>query len=350
MTRIRQIFSQPITDIRSLLLLALLLLVVVLMPEIPPGDWNLNAKPLTTGLQLYENPNYVFPPWVLLLFWPYYFANVIGTRIAFVLSAAFLAYRRSWSVGRFMLIVLCPIFLYSVAFNNVDLLVLALPLVLWDFVREKQWAWIAWGILFAVMLLKPQGALIAIPYLLWQERQRWPELVRAISLTSLIILPISLVGSPPLLLQWLDNIRFPSAQNQLYWGENNLSLNTKFGFSIALALITLGIVSLYSLMRWRGKTWAKHHTWGTLIFVSMFLAPYASSQSMIAPFAFVPSWQAYLLQVLYFAFPKAIEQSPIPAQVWFFLLALLALYFAPTQKDVVAVDAAKQSQVDTDLA
>jgi hypothetical protein len=334
MKTLAAIFRQPIGNLRSLGFVLITAIVVVFMLEVPPGDWYLNAQPITTGLAIYENPNYVYPPWSLLLFWPYYLLHVQGTRIAFVLILAFLAHRSGWSLGRFMAIIFCPIFLYSVGYTNIDLLVLTLPLVLWDTVREKSWAWLVWGLLLAVMLLKPQGAILVILYLFWQERQRWRELLYAVSLSSLILLPMSLLGSPPLLVQWLDNIMHPSEQNQLFWRINNLSLSQQFGFPIAALILLLGFGLLFALMRWRGKTWTKQHTWAGLLAVSSFLSPYMSLQSTIALFAFIPSWPSLGLQLLFAVFAGLFKSNVMLPQLWFLGLALASLWFAPNKADV----------------
>jgi hypothetical protein len=326
---LKTIFNQAIADYRSIAFVVLMAVVVVFMPQVPPGDWYLNAEPLTTGLGIYANPNYVYPPWSLILLWPYYFLHVAGTRILFVLIAAFLAHRRGWPLSRFLLILLCPIFLYSLGYTNIDLIVLTLPIILWDYAAEKKWAFGLWGLLLAVMMLKPQGSILIIAYFFWQYRQRWKELFFASLIAALIMLPISLLGSPPLLLQWLDNIQHPSEQNQLFWTINNLSLNNQFGFIPAALIIGLSYAALYGLMTWRGKSWTKHHSWASLLFASMFLSPYTSLQSTIAAFAFAPSWPASLLQFLFVILGAMNKGAILFPQLWFFLLALFALWFAP---------------------
>jgi hypothetical protein len=336
---IKNLWTAP-AKVRDILLLVFMLIVMIIFAFPSESvDWALNAEPIQNGLSVYENPNYVYPPWSLLLFWPYYLLHGIGTRIAYVLVAAFLVYRLKWSLSDFLAIALSPSFLFSVNLTNSDLFVLSLPILLWHYVSPRKWAAFVWGLLLSFMLLKPQASLFIILYLLWRERSRPRELLLAFLISALITLPISLIGSPPLLLQWLQNILYPSPNNTDFWDWNNLSLSRQFGFFRAFLLIGGAYSLLYWLMRWRGKSWMLHHSWATALFSCIFLAPYASLQTIVGAFIFVPSWLGNILVYILILVSRLIfkqiyivdimEGSNLP--FWLFFFSLIYLWFAPSE-------------------
>src|SRR5690606_5563733 len=156
----------------------------------------------------------------------------------------------------------------------------------------------------------------------------------AFGITALLTLPISLMGSPPLLLQWLDNIRNPSAINIERWGANSVSLGGILGFIPAVLVLALILAGLYIVMQRVGRPWTENHLYAALFLGAMLSSPYTSNQSLIVPMAFVPSWWAVLLQ---YAGVFSASQLGIYGAYdgwWTLLFGLIALwFFQPTSTD-----------------
>ncbi len=105
-------------------------LLFLFMPQLPNNDWQRNAADLPNGLALYDDPAYVYPPWALMLMFPYYLMTAAGSRVASVLLVGWLAQRRGWPLGQFLSIVLAPLFLWTMVLSSSDVLVLVLPIML----------------------------------------------------------------------------------------------------------------------------------------------------------------------------------------------------------------------------
>jgi hypothetical protein len=286
----RNLFFQPIQTPLQWVIVAMLALAFVLMPQLPNNDWQRNAADIPNGLNLYQNPAYVYPPWALLLLAPYYLMTAAGSRIASVLVIAWFMRWRGYSLGRFALIVLSPLFFWTMVLSSADVLLLLLPIILWEVCAGKRGETLARAVALALLLLKPQvGGLLS---LLRQPRQLLAVLAALLAIT----LPISLIGSPPLLLQWVDNLLHPPAVNLDHWTYNNLSLTYRYGFPFAIAVVTLSLGGLYGLMRQRGYRCTNDHVYAALFLASMLLAPYASNQSAIVPLALLPSGLVTLMQ------------------------------------------------------
>jgi hypothetical protein len=148
--------------------LGIVIVIAMAVIFVPPGptDWDLNTTPLFQGLNIYESRNYVYPPWSLILFWPYRWIMAAGTRVAVVLVIAALHSHRAWSIGRFLAVIMNPFFVFSMFYSNLDLLVLTLPILVWELSAKERWAWLSWGACLSFLLLKPQGALLVMPPLL----------------------------------------------------------------------------------------------------------------------------------------------------------------------------------------
>jgi hypothetical protein len=303
---------------------------------IPPGptDWQLNTTPIFQGFDVYQSGEFVYPPWALLLFWPYRLLTAAGTRVATVLVIAALHAHRGWSIGRFIAVILSPFFVFSMFYSNLDVLVLTLPILVWELAAKKPWAWLAWGAGLSLLLLKPQGALIVMTYLFWQERRNWKHIIGALGIAGLVTVPISLLGSPPLLLQWIDNIRNPSEMNLAYWSANNISLTYDIGLPFALLVLALVFGALYGLMRFAGKEWTINHNYMALITASLLLSPYSSNQSVIAAMAFAPSAIASILQYGMVYIGEATQTYLPYVPFWVLAYAVVALWFMPASKDV----------------
>jgi hypothetical protein len=143
------------------------------------------------------------------------------------------------------------------------------------------------------------------------------------------------LGSPQLIVQWLDNIRNPSAQNTFYWSINNVSLTSEYSVPGALLILASVSLILALLVRLRIVHWTRDHTLSSLLFASMFVSPYASLQSVSAALAFVPSWSA---DFIYFAglvigvsYLGLLQR--IPVFVLFFAFMSIALFNPRTSRD-----------------
>ncbi|MAU11639.1 MAG: hypothetical protein CL607_17575 [Anaerolineaceae bacterium] len=333
------------SDVRAWGLVIVIAFGVIFTPDIVnPNDWELNTTNLTDGLSIYENEDYVYPPWSLVLLWPYSLMTAEGARMMAVVVIAWMSYLRGWNLGRFLSIVANPLFIYTLLFSNLDLLVITFPILLWEVSQKsKRWSWVGMGIALAIMMIKPQGTWLVILYLLWQDRTNWKTLLRAIAVCAVIILPAALIGSPPLLLQWLDNILHPSLQNQKFWGMNNVSMSGQFGMLVALPAVALVMGGFYLLMRRLNKPWKRDQSYALLLSSSMLISPYTSTQSVIAALAFVPSWSItfvhYILTIL-----TGVLQTFIPiTSFWIILYILSALWMSSSRSDL-GVSGAKEGE------
>lgn len=332
---LREFFSRPLSHRMGLGIVIVIAIAVIFVPP-GPTDWELNTNPLSQGLQIYESHNFVYPPWSLILFWPYRWMTAAGARVAIVLVIAFLHAYRGWSIGRFLAVILSPFFIFSMYFSNLDALVLTLPIVLWEIAAKWRGRWFVWGLCLAVLMLKPQGALLVMPYLFWQQRHQWQQILASFLVAGLIILPISFVGSPPLLFQWLENISNPSEANLAYWSANNISLTADVGFLLAIPILLLAFGGLYLLMRRFAKEWTHNHSYTLLILLSLLLSPYSSNQSLIAAMAFAPSMIATILHYLMTFGGEALELYLPYVPFWVIAFGLVALWFMPSSRDIAA--------------
>jgi hypothetical protein len=294
MTVWRDFFFAPITSAKQWGLILVITIMFAFAPQVSPNDWELNTNDLHAGTSIYENPSYVYPPWALILLWPYRLMTAAGSRVLSGLVVAWLTYRRGWSLSQFIVIILSPFFVFSMLFSNVDILALLFPVLLWESVQNLRWKPLIRGLAVAIMLLKPQGSILILAYWLWHERRNLREMIFTLSIAATFIMPVSLIGSPPLLLQWLDNLRHPSQANYERWLSNNVSLTDRIGFIPAALVIAVVFGGVFWFMRHRG--WSLNHTFATLFLAAMLLSPYVSNQSIIVPLAFLPSWPILALQ------------------------------------------------------
>ena len=323
----KRIFLSPITSRLQGGIILLVAFLFIFHPQSPPIDWDLNVKDLwVDGLNMYDNPNRVYPPWGLILLVPYYLLRAEGSRIASVLVIGWLSQSRGWSLSRFLAMVLCPYFLVTLAKSNMDILVFVFPVLLWEHVETTPWQSVGRGLALSILLLKPQGAVLLWLYLVWNSRVEWRKLVVPFLIVAITVVPISLLGSPPLMVQWLDNIRNPSPSNSFYWSINNISLTSYFSGYRAIIVFSVAAILLLLLMRWREIGWTKEHTLSSLLQISMFLSPYSSQQSFSSALAFVPSWGSFLVQniVLLVTNLSSAYFENIP--VWILLNGIAALF------------------------
>jgi hypothetical protein len=305
------------------------------LPQRPPIDWDLyNENFWSAGWHAYDNQTIVSPPWAFILMMPYYLMRAEGARAFSVLVIGWLAKRRSWSLSIFLAIILSPFFLVTMSKSNMDILVLVLPILLWESAQGTKWQTVGRGLALSLLLLKPQGAILICLYLLWTSRDDWKGLIKPMLIVAFLTIPISLVGSPPLILQWINNLVNPDPQNAFYWSINNMSFSSYYSLTATVVLLIVSFSILFAFMKWKMKRWTKEHTIASLLLVSMFLSPYASQQSFSSALAFIPSWASFFTQVLVLSVSvRALEYwDHIPPLI--LLIGVISLYFyQPAEKN-----------------
>lgn len=323
---IHRLFVMPIASLQHWGLILLIALTFIAVPQFDYNDWERNTEGLFDGLHIYDNPNAVYPPWSLVLFWPYYVLTSPGSRIASVLVVGWLAARQRWTVAAFLSIVFSPFFIWTMVLSNIDVLALLLPILLWESARGTRWQPIAWSASLGLLLIKPQGSFLLIFYWLWTTRNRWRELIAPLVFVALVTIPISLIGQPPLVMQWFDNLQNPSEDNQVFWQINNISLTEALGIEFGAVAVGASIGMVYWLRHRQRGVWTKNHTYATLLVASMLLSPYTSNQSVIVPLALVPSMTSLTLQyvVIFTGSALGIYREFDPG--WTLLLGLCALW------------------------
>ncbi len=326
--QIKDLFTTPIASSQQFGVILFLAFLYIFIPQKPPIDWDLyNENFWSAGLHAYDDQSLVSPPWALILTVPYYLMRAEGARSLSVLVIGWLSYRRQWSLSKFLAITLSPFFLVTMAKSNMDILVLVLPILLWEIVQGTRWQTIGRGLALSLLLLKPQGALLIWFYLLWTSRDNWRGLVKPLMIVALLTIPISIIGSPPLIMQWINNLVNPDPQNAVYWSINNISLSRYFSPTTAVIVLLVSFAALFGLMKWKMKRWCKEHTIASLLLVSMFLSPYASQQSFSSALAFIPSWASFFTQsIVLIASFRVIEYWDfIPLLI--LLIGVSSLYF-----------------------
>jgi hypothetical protein len=211
--------------------------------------------------------------------------------------------------------------------SNMDILALVLPIVLWETVQGTRWQTVGRGLALSILLLKPQGAVLIWLYLLWTRRDDWRGLVKPLLIVALLVIPISVIGSPPLFLGWINNLVNTTPQNEYWWSVNNISLSRDLTPLTAVTVLLVSFGTLFGLMKWMRKRWSRGHTLASLLLASMFLSPYTSQQSFSSALAFIPSWASFFTQsiVLIVSFRFFNYWDLIPLLI--LLVGLLSLYF-----------------------
>ena len=322
-------FSLPVTSPFGLVLIGLIGVLIYFAPQVNPNDWEINTSQLFNGLSIYTNGEFLYPPWSLLLLWPYRLIQSYGARLFALIVTAWLASSRGWSLGRLLSIVFNALFFYAIMFSNLDMLVLTFPVLLWEQSSKWKSPWFFWGVSVSLMLLKPQGMIFLLPYLIYQRRQQKRTLLYAFLLASLLIVPISLVGSPPLFIQWLRNIFAPTSANQYHFGTNNISLVSRVGWIWGPLIVAAVFYGVYALVKLKERKWTSNHMYASLLLASMLISPYTSSQSAIAGLVFVPSWWATILQyaVLALVIGTKLSENLALSPLWILLFGFISLWF-----------------------
>ncbi len=303
--RIRELFTTPIQNQKQTFIVIISSLLFIFVPQLPPSDWELNTLGLFENfLGVYQNPNYVYPPWALAPLLLYRVIGSEGSRILSVIIIGLLCKQKQWSLYKFFTIILSPFFLATMTKSNIDIICYVLPAVLWEKCNKIQsrYQFIVQLVSIYILLIKPQGALLIVPFLIISDKIPVKRILFLTLGLILLTIPISLLGNPPLIIQWIDNILNPSPQNKFYWSINNFSLTSNpFAIEGTSVVITLGIL-IFVLVKSKVIMWSKNHWISSLLYLSMIFSPYASQQSLSSALAFIPSIFSFIYQILIILF------------------------------------------------
>lgn len=329
---INNMFDLSMRDWRVIPFVMIAFIVALSLPVPETDDYFWNTKDLPDGLAIYENnENYVYPPWALIFMQPYRFMTTLGARIALILTVVGFMMHRAWKLRDFAAVALSYFLWFAMAYTNIDLLVFVFTILVWEAAAKWRYPWLWRGLMLPIFGLKPQGSLLLVLYLFWRARHNLPQLAKAIALGTLLIVPISFVGSPPLVLQWLDNISNPSLQLVVWWGENNLSLTEVYGLLPALLIVLGSLGGSYWFLK-RNNRWTHTHTLASLLIASMLVTPYSSQQSVIAVLTLVPSLLATGISWVLVVLSLVINQSRFVSGEVFLLIGLLSLWLVPLER------------------
>ncbi|HEY5984578.1 MAG TPA: hypothetical protein VIU38_14025, partial [Anaerolineales bacterium] len=173
-----------------------------------------------------------------------------------------------------------------------------------------------------------QATLFLLLYLAWTYRKVWRRGLVPLGTLAALTLPISLVGTPILLVQWLDNVLRPSDQNRYFWSINNVSLTANWGLFLGGgALILSGLLLVFL---WKRGTigWTYDLTTSALLLFAMFALPYASQQTVAGGLAFIPTWPGFIVQTLGLVLAWRASVPTELIHLAAFPLSLLSLLFA----------------------
>ncbi|GIV65457.1 MAG: hypothetical protein KatS3mg046_717 [Bellilinea sp.] len=298
------LFTQPIKDKRQFTIIVLSSLLFIFMPQLPPSDWKLNTVGLFENLfGVYQNPNYVYPPWALIPLCLYRLIGSEGTRILSVITIGLLCNQQQWSLINYFTIILSPYFLATMTKSNIDIISYVLPVILMNSSRQSpRFQFIKQLIAVYLLLIKPQGALFLLPYLFVLNDIPLRRVLELGLTIMLLTIPISLVGDPPLGIQWINNITHPSPQNEFYWSINNISITSKTYILQGIIVVIIISLLILCLVKRNVILWSSSHWVSSLLFLSMLLSPYTSQQSLSSSLAFVPSVFAFVYQLLLILF------------------------------------------------
>lgn len=325
--RAEALFLSPIQLPQQWLLVGVVSLLFIFAPVIG-DDWLLNTTGLEYGLNLYQaNPDYVYPPWSLILLWPYRWLGAALTRILIGLFTGLWVWWTGQSLSRFFAVIVSSYFVFTLGFSNIDLFVTALPIYLWYAGARPPWDIPARTTALLLLSLKPQSGLLLAALLVWHFRHQWKRFILPALLTVIVIGVPSALGSPPLLVQWIDNLVDPSPINAARWLGNSVSFTADVGFPVAAAVTFAVLGGLFLLFRRLDRPITRLHTYAAALLISVLLSPYASHQSMVGFAVLVPSWPAVLVQyaaTFAFIFLGTYQSA---AGFWTLLFGVLFLWF-----------------------
>jgi hypothetical protein len=326
LARLEGLFFSPLRSPEQWLLVLLVSLLFVFAPIIG-DDWQLNTTGLENGLDLYRlNADYVYPPWALILLWPYRWLGAAMTRVMIGLFAGVWVWWMGHSLSRFFAIVISSYFVFTLGFSNIDLFVTALPIFLWYAGSRPPWDIPVRTTTLLMLSLKPQTGLVLAVVLMWHFRRQWRRFVLPIVSTTLIVGIPSVLGSPPLFVQWIDNLIDPSPINVARWQGNNVSLTAAVGFPAAMAITTAALATLFFAFRRSNRRLTRLHVYAVVLLVSVLLSPYASHQSLVGFVVLVPSWPAALIQYAAMGAFILLGTYQTAAGIWTLLFGILFLW------------------------
>lgn len=298
MRKIRDFFASPIQNPKQIFIVVFISILFIFLPQLPPSDWALNTVGLFENLLgVYQNPNFVYPPWALIPLSIYRLIRPEGTRVLSVIIIGLLCKQNQWSLFKFFTITLSPYFLVAMTKSNIDIISLVYPvLLLGVFNGSTSYRLAAHTIAVYLLLIKPQGAILLLPYLFFSNQFQRETMPTLLMILTILILPISLLGNPPLLFQWLQNIINPSPQNLFYWAINNISIIPHPYVIEGISLVIVCGLFLFWLVKNRIIHWSRNHSIASLLFLSMYFSPYASQQSFSSTLAFIPSIFSWVFQ------------------------------------------------------
>jgi hypothetical protein len=187
--------------------------------------------------------------------------------------------------------------------SNIDIISYVLPIVLFN--ESKKFCHLQFILqLIAIyfLLIKPQGAILLLPFLLISNGIHLRRVLLLALLIFILTVPISLLSDPPLIFQWLNNIHSPSPQNQFYWSINNISITSKEYHKEGILIVFILIIFFLGLIKKRIISWSPNHWISSLLFLSMIFSPYTSQQSFSSALAFIPSGLSFIYQLLIIIF------------------------------------------------
>lgn len=231
LTTFKELMTSPIDTYRHWGVISVVAVMFVFIPQLPPpNDWQRITAGLSDGLEIYSHSSRIYPPWGLFLLWPYYPMTAAGSRVASVLVMGWLCLQQRWTLVQLAAIIVSPFFMWSMMMSSLDVLGLLLPILLWEASEGRSWGWVGRTLSMVFLLIKPQGSLVIILYLVWKNRDRPRRLIPQLIGIGLTVVPISLIGEPPLIVQWLNNAVFnPSPRYLYFWSINNVSLTDHLG-------------------------------------------------------------------------------------------------------------------------
>ena len=254
--------------------------------------------------------------------------------MASVLVIGWLAHQRRWNLILFSAIMLSPYFIWTMILASADILFLLLPILLWETVEGKRWMNVGRCVALPLLLVKPQVGFLMFIYLVWKHRRPLKNILVPLTVALLVVIPTSLMGSPPLVFQWISNTLLnPSSQNLKFWSINNVSLTARVGWIPGALTVAAALGGVYGLMRSTGRKWTEQHTLAVVFAAAMLVGRYASNQGMIVPLALVGSWPGVLLQYVVLFLSKQVGIDPVQSAWWALIVVVGALWFYKPASD-----------------
>jgi hypothetical protein len=115
-------------------------------------------------------------------------------------------------------------------------------------------------------------------------------------------MPVSLLSTPPLIIQWLENVLSPSSQNQFYWTRNNISFTSKAYALYGMLIVASLVLLIFGLVKKNVIGWSTNHWISSLLYFSMIVSPYTSQQSFSSALAYIPSFFSFIYQIIIILF------------------------------------------------